>query len=299
VRVRTITSRSPSGPELPDARVIQRDDPDYPQQLRDLPDPPARFWAVGRYDLARAPTIVAVVGTRESTPYGERVARELTRALARGGACVVSGLACGIDATAHRTTLDEGGATIAVLGTGVDVPYPVGHRTLHQTIAHSGLLIAESPPGTRAFKGCFPRRNRIIAALASVTIVVEGGLSSGALNTAHQALDLGRSVGAVPGPIDAPRSEGANRLIRDGATIITEVADAVALAGLTPPVRTPREFADPDAAAVWRALAAGPLDSDALCAASRLPAHRCLAAVTALELAGVIECPLTGVIRRR
>jgi DNA processing protein len=280
-------------------RIVDRDDPDFPQQLRDLPDPPARFWAAGRYGLTAAKPIVAVIGTRNATPYGERVARELTRALVRAGACVVSGMARGIDAIAHRTTLEESGSTIAVLGTGVDVPYPVGHRTLHQTIARKGLLIAESAPGMRAFRGSFPRRNRIIAALASVTIVVEGGLHSGALNTAEQAFDLGRRVGAVPGQIDAPQSEGANRLIRDGATIIADVADALMLAELTPPIRVPRDFADPDAAAVWRALAKGPLDSDALCAASGLPAHRCLAAVTELELGGAIECALTGAIRRR
>jgi DNA processing protein len=208
-------------------------------------------------------------------------------------------MARGIDATAHRTVLEEHGSTVAVLGTGIDVPYPVGHRALHDRIGREGLLIAELPPGTRAFPGCFPRRNRIIAALASVTIVVEAGIDSGALNTADQALQLGRTVAAVPGPIDAPQSEGANRLVRDGAVVIASVADAVALAGLTPPVRIPREFADPDVAAVWAALGAGPLDSDALCAMSNLPAQRCLAAVTDLEVQGAIECTLTGVIRRR
>ena len=257
------------------------------------------MWVAGRFELATASPVVAVVGTRNSTPYGERVARQLVAALARAGACVVSGMARGIDAIAHRVTLEEGGATIAVLGTGIDVPYPVGHRTLQQAIARRGLLIAELPPGTRAFPGCFPRRNRIIAALADVTIVVEAGIQSGALNTAHQALDLDRDVGAVPGPIDAPQSEGTNRLVRDGAVIIADIADALALAGLTPPVRVPREFADADVAAVWAALAGGPLDSDALCARSSLPAHRCLAAISDLEVQGAVECSLTGLIRRR
>jgi DNA processing protein len=299
VRGRTITSRSPDVAAPPELRVIKATDADYAPSLRDLRDPPSQLWALGRWDLAGASPIVAIVGTRDATAYGERVARELARALARGGACVVSGMARGIDATAHRTVLEESGSTIAVLGTGIDVPYPVGHRTLHNVIARRGLLIAEFPPGTRAFRGCFPRRNRIIAALASVTIVVEAGVQSGALNTAEHALQLGRTLGAVPGPIDAPQSEGSNGLLRDGAIVIASVADAMALVGLTPPVRVPREFADADVAAVWAALAGGPLDSDALCATSRLPAQRCMAAVTELEVQGAVECSLTGMIRRR
>jgi DNA processing protein len=280
-------------------RIVRATDADYPEALRHLSYPPSQLWTRGRWELAGATPIVAIVGTRDATPYGERIARELARALARGGACVVSGMARGIDATAHRAALDETGSTVAVLGTGIDVPYPVGHRTLHDVIGRRGLLIAELPPGTRAFRGCFPRRNRIIAALASVTIVVEAGVQSGALDTADQALQLGRTVAAVPGPIDAPQSEGANGLLRDGAVVIANVADALALVGLTPAARAPREFSDADVGAVWKALGAGPLDSDALCATSRLPAQRCMAAVTELELQGAIECTLTGVIRRR
>jgi DNA processing protein len=282
-----------------DLRIVEAADAGYPGSLRDLSDPPSRLWALGRWELAGASPVVAIVGTRNATQYGERVTRELARALARGGACVVSGMARGIDAIAHRAALDETGRTIAVLGTGVDVPYPVGHRTLHDTIAQRGLLLAEFPPATRAFRGCFPRRNRIIAALASVTIVVEAGVKSGALNTADAALQLGRTVAAVPGPIDAPQSEGSNGLLRDGAVVIASVADALALVGLTAALRVPREFADTDVSAVWAALGGGPLDSDTLCATSGLPAQRCMAAVTELELQGAIECTLTGVIRRR
>ncbi len=286
-------------PDAAPSRVISRDEPEYPPQLRDLTDPPRRLWAVGRAELAISPPLVAIVGTRSSTPYGERMARELSRALTRAGACVVSGMARGIDATAHRAALEEGGPTIAVVGTGIDVPYPVGHRTLHDVIGRRGLLLAESPPGTKAFRGCFPRRNRIIAALAKLTIVVEAGVKSGALNTAEHVEALGRTLAAVPGPIDVAQAQGSNELIRDGAVMIADVADAIALMGLTPPVRVPRSFNDPDAAAIWLALANGPLDSDSLCARSGLPAHRCMAAVTALELQGAIECALTGMIQRR
>jgi DNA processing protein len=166
-------------------------------------------------------------------------------------------------------------------------------------IGRRGLVLAEFPPGTRAFRGCFPRRNRLIAALASVTIVVEAGVKSGALNTAGFALQLGRTLAAVPGPIDAPQSQGANGLLRDGAVVIADVADALALVGLTPAVSASHVFADPDTTAVWAALSDGPLDSDALCAKSGLPAQRCMAAITELELQGAVECSLTGLIHRR
>jgi DNA processing protein len=296
---RTIASRSPDGSAVVEPRVVHRDDSAYPPQLRDLPRPPARLWTVGRLELAAGRPIVAIVGTRNATPYGERVTRELARALARAGACIVSGMARGIDATAHRAALDEAGDTIAVLGTGIDVPYPVGHRVLHRTIGERGLLVAELPPGTRAFKGCFPRRNRIIAALASVTIVVEAPRGSGALNTAEQVLDLGRTLGVVPGPVDAPQSEGSNRLFREAGHPILEPADALALVGLTSSPRVERTFSDPDMMAVWHALGRDAVDCDALCARSGLPAQRCLAALTELELAGAVECSLTGAIRRR
>jgi DNA processing protein len=295
---RTTTSRSAEGRATLDWRVIAKTDADYPASLRDLRDAPTKLWAVGRVELAASTPIVAIVGTRNSTPYGERVTRELARALARRGACIVSGMARGIDVTAHRAALAENGSTVAVLGTGIDVAYPVGHRALHETIGSRGLLLAELPPGTRAFPGCFPRRNRIIAALASVTIVVEAGVKSGALNTAGLALDLGRTLAAVPGPIDVPQACGSNQLLREGATVITDVVDALMLVGLSPLIRQSRVFADPDIAAVWAALGDGPLDSDALCARSGLPAQRCLAAVTELELQGAVECALTGLIWR-
>jgi DNA processing protein len=242
---------------------------------------------------------VAIVGTRDSTPYGERVARALGIAVARAGGCVLSGLARGIDATAHRAALEVGGRTAAVLGTGVDVPYPVGHRELQRRIAASGVVISEFAPGSRAQRGSFPRRNRLIAALATVTVVVEAGVQSGARNTADHALDLGRNVAAVPGPIDSPQSAGANLLIRDGAHVIVTADDLLALAGLAPRAATVAPDASPSEQLVWRSLDAGPLDIDTLTLRSGLPARECLAAVTALEMFGAIECDLTGAIRRR
>jgi DNA processing protein len=208
-------------------------------------------------------------------------------------------MARGIDGVAHRAVLDAGGRTAAVLGTGVDVAYPSSHRTLHKRIAERGLLLSELPLGDRSHAGSFPRRNRIIAGLADMTIVVEAPVRSGALITANDAHEMDRIVAAVPGPIDSPQSEGTNLLIRDGAQIITSVADALALVGLTPPLRSTPRLETDDESRLWRALAAGPADLDGLCNRAALPAQRCLAAVTALELRGAVECALTGEIRRR
>jgi DNA processing protein len=273
-------------------------EPPYPESLLALPTPPPVLFAIGD-PAALAPPLVAIVGTRSATAYGERTTRELAGALARAGAGVVSGMARGIDATAHEAALAAGARTVAVLGTGVDVAYPRGHRSLHARIARHGLLLSELLPGDLAGPGSFPRRNRLIAALAQVTIVVEAGVKSGALITANHALELGRTIAAVPGPIDVPQAAGSNHLLRDGAVVIATVADALALVGLEPAVKRPDPSASPDEQAVWTALSAGPLDADQLSTRARLPASRCLAAITALELAGAIECGLTGEIRRR
>ena len=279
-------------------RAIPIGHADYPSAFHDLPDAPPVVWCIGDLDVLST-TVVAIVGTRRSTLYGERMTRELAGALARAGACVVSGMARGIDGVAHTAALDGGGLTGAVLGTGVDIAYPASHRALYQRIAKSGVLLSELPPRAHSHGGSFPQRNRLIAALAKLTIVVEAPRKSGALNTAGHARELNREVAAVPGPIDSPQSEGSNLLFRDGAHPITSVEDALALAGLTPPVRTLREPADPDQSRVWQALRYGPADLDTICHRSSLPVQRCLAAVTALELNGSVECALTGEIRRR
>lgn len=233
-----------------------------------------------------------------ATGYAERVTRDLAQALARAGACVVSGLARGVDGIAHRAALDVQGATCAVLGTGLDHAYPRGHAALQREIATRGLLLSELRPENLAHGGSFPRRNRIIAALCSVTIVVEAGVKSGALITAEHALELGRTVAAVPGPIDVPQSHGSNELLRDGAIAITSIADAVALLGLTAPVRLAELPEGGSERRMWDALAAGAADLDTLCTRSSLPAHLGMAAVTALEIRGLVECALSGEIRR-
>lgn len=242
---------------------------------------------------------VAIVGTRRMTAYGERVTRRLASAFARAGACVVSGMAQGVDATAHRAAIEAGGRTVAVLGTGVDVPYPAGHHRLHAEIARAGCLISEMEPGKRATPGCFPRRNRLIAGLASVTIVVEAPDKSGALLTAAEADQAHRIVAAVPGPIDSPQSGGTNRLLRDGVQVIASVNDALTLVGLTPeqeetPTLRPTEQK------IWEAL------KELEAASVELISARCgidlretLVAITALEMAGLVAYDLSGSIRRR
>jgi DNA processing protein len=208
-------------------------------------------------------------------------------------------MARGIDGVAHVAALDAHGMTTAVLGTGADIAYPPSHRALHARIAANGLLLSELAPGAHSHGGSFPQRNRLIAALARLTIIVEAPSTSGALHTARFANELGREVAVVPGPIDAPQSEGSNLLMRDGAHPITSVADALSLMGLTPAVRTLLDPEDADQARIWRALREGPADLDTLCHRSSLPVQRCLAAVTALELRGSIECALTGEVRKR
>jgi len=289
------------------ATLILTGDDDYPASLLDLdhagaPDHPLSppvLWALGQTSLLRS-TIVAIVGTRRATVYGERATADIASALARAGAAIVSGMARGIDAAAHLAALSSpGGTTIAVLGTGVDVAYPTAHSALHERIASTGLLLSEELPGDRANGGSFPKRNRIIAALASVTIVCEAPERSGALITARYANDLARTLAAVPGRIDSPQSYGSNRLLRDGANVITDVDDALGLIHAAPQRSAQPSLDTPDERAVWDALSHGPSGIDALTVRAKLAARACLAAVTSLELRGLVECALDGDIRRR
>jgi DNA processing protein len=278
----------------------ERGSSEYPTELLDLNQPPSELYAMGSAAALAKPR-VAIVGTRDSTAYGERVTRSLTRALVRAGVGVISGMARGIDGAAHRTALEEGGRTVAVLGTGIDVPYPVGHRQLHRAIAEHGLVVSENPQGMRAHRGAFPKRNRIIAALAPVTIVVEAGFRSGALNTASQALELGRVVAAVPGPIDSDQSRGSNQLLRDGAVLIAAADDALALLGISPPkdARRATPVLPESEQKVWDAVLGGFVAIDSLPVITNLSMAECLAAVTSLEILGLVECSLAGEIRRR
>lgn len=282
----------------PRVQVVAASSPHFPERLRDLDVVPDPIYAIGDLGVLANP-LVSIVGTREPTAYGLRIARALATSLARNGVVIVSGMARGIDAAVHRAALECGGSTIAILGTGVDVPYPVGHTELHRVIGEQGLLLSESGSGIRAHKGAFPKRNRIIAALGKFTIVVEGGHKSGALNTANHVLALGRTLAAVPGPIDSPQSKGANQLLRDGAVVIAEIADALALAGLTSvPQMLPLQLSDIEAQ-VWSAIGGETVAPDLVASRAGLSARDCLASITALELGGMVECLVTGEVRRR
>ena len=281
-------------------REIRRGDDDFPQALRELQRPPESIFTIGDESILRmAPNrLVAIVGTRDASPYGVRVAVALAEAFTAAGIGVVSGLARGIDSTAHRAALEAGGKTIAVMGTGVDVPYPAAHRGLHAEIAAKGLVVSENEPGTPAVQGCFPRRNRIIAGLARVTIVVEAPYKSGAINTATQALEGGRVVAAVPGPIDSPRSAGANLLIRDGAQVIHSIDDALMLYGLSRGRRDEGPTLGALETAVWDALAAGPAPMELLTDRAGLTVRQVLEGVARLELTGMVRQQPGGAIER-
>ena len=266
--------------------VVAMGSPGYPERLLDLTDPPPVLFLRGRLELLGLPS-VALVGSRAATAYGRRTAARLAGALARRGVGVVSGLALGVDTEAHRGTLDAGGGTVSVLGCGPDVVHPRAHARLHRTIGREGLLVSEFEPGTLPLAHHFPRRNRIMAALARAVVVVEAAARSGALITARHALDLGSEVLAVPGPIDAEKSAGANELLCDGAQPVLGVGEI--LRSLRLPVEPGPAAAPPpgsDGASLWQVLRGAPLGVDELAARTGLPTPRALAALSLLELEG-------------
>ncbi|MCR5825057.1 MAG: DNA-processing protein DprA [Oscillospiraceae bacterium] len=208
-------------------RILTLQDADYPLRLRNIYEPPCLLYVRGNLPLFDEEAAIAMVGTRKATPYGIETAEELSYAMARQGALIVSGGAYGIDSAAHRGALRAGARTVALLGCGIDVVYPAGNERLYRDIAASGALMTEYAPGTPARGANFPVRNRIISGLCLATVVVEApDTRSGALITAHTALEQGRDVFAVPGPIKAPMSRGCNRLIADGeAALVADTAD--------------------------------------------------------------------------
>jgi DNA processing protein len=259
----------------------------YPPLLAAIHDPPARLYLRGQGTVGMlSGPAAAIVGTRSCSPYGAQIARLLGRELAGAGATVVSGLARGIDAEAHRGALEAGGPTVAVFGCGIDRDYPRAHAALAARIAEVGLLVSEYEPGVPPAPWHFPARNRIIAGLALVTIIVEARERSGALITADFALEEGREVFAVPGEITSALSRGTNHLLRLGAAPLVEPADAIAALGLEPaPARRGARLSE-QATRLRELLADRSASIDELVAASRLPAEVVAAALVELELAG-------------
>jgi DNA processing protein len=199
-------------------------DPDYPPLLRELPQPPWVLYGIGNLAVLNE-ALVAMVGTRVPTAYGVRVTEQLAGDLARCGIGIVSGLARGIDAAAHRGALRQNGVTVAVMGTAIDQIYPPEHKPLWEQIAECGAVISEYPIGTRPHPGLFPQRNRIVAGLTLGTVVVEAAAKSGALITAYLAVEASRDVFAVPGPVTSPKSAGCHSLIRQGAKLVVSAHD--------------------------------------------------------------------------
>ncbi|HEX8105396.1 MAG TPA: DNA-processing protein DprA, partial [Solirubrobacteraceae bacterium] len=201
----------------------------YPDRLRELPDPPAVLHVAGDPAALEDPDSVAIVGARKASGYGLEVARSLGRGLSVAGVTVVSGMALGVDSSAHTGALEGAGATVAVLAGGADVPYPASKRGLYARLVERGCVVSELPPGFTAFRWCFPARNRVIAALSRVTVVVEAAERSGSLITVDFAAELGRPVGAVPGQVTSRLAAGTNGLLQQGAALIRDARDVLDL----------------------------------------------------------------------
>jgi DNA processing protein len=224
----------------------------YPPRLRALPDPPAVLHVVGDPAALSLTEAVAIVGARRATGYGLDVSRALGRGLSRAGVPVVSGLALGIDAAAHEGALEGPARPVAVLAAAPDVPYPSRHRVLHAAIAERGAVVSELPPGSSAYRWCFVARNRIVAALAQVVVIVEATERSGSLTTADFAADLGCTVAAVPGRVSNRTADGTNGLIQSGAALVRGAGDVLDLLAETTglprrePARAPRPALPPE-----------------------------------------------------
>ncbi|MCH7889974.1 MAG: DNA-protecting protein DprA [Gemmatimonadetes bacterium] len=282
--------------------ILLWSDEEYPDRLRHLVDPPPVLFARGRLELLSRPA-VTIVGSRRSTAYGRRSAEALAAQMALRGITVVSGLALGIDGASHRGALEAGGDTIAVLGSGVDLIQPASHRRLGERVAREGLLLSEFLPGEPARAHHFPRRNRILAALGGAVVVVEAAEKSGALITVEHALDLGRDVYAVPGALDAPQSRGCNLLIRQGAQVITSPEefgrDLGLVCGTSSDFRAARGSSsvarevvpaglDDEERRVWLALSERSLGIDDVASGADLQSARVLAALTILQVGGLV-----------
>ena len=302
--------------------LLPRHHPDFPALLRRAPDPPRVLHVAGDPLLLWHPA-VAIVGSRSPSAAGADHAFAFARSLARAGFCIVSGLAAGIDAAAHRGALAAGGRTIAVLGCGVDIAYPPRNRDLHAEITAKGAVVSEYPEGTSARPFQFPRRNRIVASLALGTVVIEAALRSGALITARLAAEAGREVFAVPGSIHNPKARGCHRLIREGASLIEGPDEIIAaLAPLaqsladslrgrleenagrearspSPPTSNVMEGpmgtalpapigGDPNYQRLWKALGHDPTGMDALAARTGLTAAELSSMLLIMELDGQV-----------
>ncbi len=282
--------------------------PEYPPHLALIPDPPPVLWAIGDSSLAHRPT-VGLVGARNASSLGQRMARILAEDLGANGYTIASGLARGVDTAAHHASLETG--TIAVLAGGVDVVYPRENKALWAQIAHQGLVVSEAPIGTSPQARHFPKRNRIISGMALGIVVIEGAAKSGSLITARNALDQGREVMAVPGsPLD-PRATGCNMLLRDGAGLVRSGADVIeylesatqGVMAFPKPAPLPVQKSSPPAGTsthptLKSLLSSAPISEDTLIRESGLPTPKAMELIFDLEMAGEITRHPGGLLSR-
>ncbi len=267
--------------------ILTLGDDGYPTALLDCADPPSLIYLKGRAELLNRQGL-AIVGSRNPTPQGEADAFAFAQTLAAAGLSIVSGLALGIDAAAHRGALSGQGVTVAVIGTGADRVYPAGNRELARAICNRGAIVSEFPLGTPPLPANFPRRNRLIAGLSQGCLVVEAAARSGSLITARLAADAGREVFAVPGSIHSPLSKGCHQLIRQGAKLVESARDVLEELRLPAPSATPCQATSlvSESEALLMALGYDPCDIDTLAARSRLTPDALLAMLLQLELEG-------------
>jgi DNA processing protein len=275
----------------PGNHLVTLADPEYPQRLLEISDPPTLLYVKGRLDLLNQPAL-AIVGSRNATAQGQANAEAFAATLSAGGLTIVSGLALGIDSSAHRGGLKGAGSSIAVIGTGADRIYPAGNKELARLIAERGAIVSEFPLGTPAIAGNFPRRNRLISGLSRGVLVVEAAERSGSLITARLAGEQGRDVFAIPGSIHSPLSKGCHRLIKQGAKLVDEARDILEeLAPGTPrtgiaPTDTPS--AETDEAGLLAALGFDPCDLDTLTQRSGLSTQALSSLLLQMELDGQV-----------
>lgn len=271
----------------PGNRLVTFADAQYPKRLLEIPDPPPLLYAKGDLQLLQRDAL-AIVGSRNATPQGIANAEAFARELSDKGFAILSGLALGIDAAAHRGGLSGRSGSMAVVGTGLDIVYPGRNRELAHELATTGLLLSEFALGTRPLAANFPRRNRLISGLARGVLIVEAALQSGSLITARCALEQGREVFAIPGSIHSPLSKGCHLLIKQGAKLVESARDILEELGAAAPAQSPEESAHDEDCPLLAAMGYDPVDLDTLCARSGLTAEGASAMLLTLELDGAV-----------
>lgn len=282
--------------------IVTLADDDYPQSLLNISDPPLLLYVKGRLDLLNKPSL-AVVGSRNATPQGLKNAEAFSLSISEAGLCVISGMAHGIDAAAHRGALRGTGSSIAIVGTGLDKVYPAANRELAHALAAEGTIISEFPLGTPPLAPNFPRRNRLISGMSLGCLVVEASLQSGSLITARLALEQGRDVFAIPGSIHAPQSKGCHSLLKQGAKLVESARDILdEIGGLIAPVEHRRGNSEPDVgngnSVLLELMGHDPVGMETLNSRCNLTVGQLSAMLLALELEGNVSVLPGGLYQR-